>query len=146
MVERSEDSPAVPEAVRGGYTEDEISHIYELGRLHLENGNIVQAEVIMHGLNEVAPGFSAAWLASSYIAIQHKDYEAAMHAAAQALRANPDSTEAVLYLSACLMTSGDFNSAGTYLGEVGEKIDTGLVDNPNFIRFYKAQLARYQTR
>lgn len=134
------------EPARGGYTEEEILSIYELGRLSLENGNILSAEVIMHGLNEVAPDFPAAWLATSYINIQHKDYDSAIYAAKQALRIAPEFTEAVLFLSACLMTTGDYNSAGTYLGEVGEKIDTGSIDNPSIIRFYKAQLARYQNR
>jgi tetratricopeptide (TPR) repeat protein len=135
-----------PEAVKGGYSDEEIAHIYELGRLYLENGCLLQAEVIMHGLNEVCPDFAAAWLATSYISIQNKDHDNAIFAAKQALRINPEFTEATLYLVACLMTTGDYNSAGTYLGEVGEKIDSGGVDNPNVTRFFKAQLARYQNR
>jgi tetratricopeptide (TPR) repeat protein len=135
-----------PEAVKGGYSDDEIGSIYELGRIFLENGSLLQAEVIMHGLNEVCPDFGPAWLATAYINIQNKDFDNAIYAARQALRINPEFTEAMLYLVACLMTTNDYNAAGTFLGEVGERIEGGLVENPHVVRFYKAQLARYQSR
>ena len=59
---------------------------------------------------------------------------------------NPDFTEAMLFLATCLLTNGDYNAAGTYLGEVGEKIESGMVDSPTVIRFFKGQLARFQNR
>jgi tetratricopeptide (TPR) repeat protein len=134
------------ETQRRGYSDEEVAHIYELGRFFLENGDFRRADTIMRGITEVAPDFAPGWLARSYIHIQAREYDEAIQMARQAFRCDPDMVEAVLYLAACLLTTGDYNAAGTYLGEVGEKIDGGAVDNPDVIRFYKSQLARYQSR
>ena len=134
------------EILKRGYSDEEINHIYELGRFYLENGDLRRAEAILLGLTEVAPEFSAAWLGMSYIHMQSKNYDPAIYTARQALRVEPNAVEAILFLVTCLLTAGDFNSAGTYLGEVGEMIDSGAVDDPNVVRFYGAQLARYQSR
>jgi tetratricopeptide (TPR) repeat protein len=131
---------------RRGYSDEETEQIYELGRMFLDSGQLRKAEVIMHGLNEVAPGFSKAWLASAYLAIIGQDYDAAIASAQNAMRLEPDAVEAMLLLASCLLITGDFNSAGTYLGEVGERIEMGAVKNPNVVRLFKMQLARYQSR
>jgi len=134
------------EILRRGYSDEEIAHLYELGRFFLENGDIRRAEIIITGITEVAPDFAPAWLAMSYIHIQGRNTDGAIFAARQALRVNPGSAEATLFLATCLLTSGDLNSAGTYLGEVGEMIESGSVDDANIVRFYRAQLARFQSR
>lgn len=131
---------------RRGYSDEEISAIYELGRLYLESGLFPAAENIMRGLTEVVPEFAPAWLGLCYLHTQNRNNDAALLAARQAVRMDARSVEAQLFLVACFLTSGDYNSAGTYLGEVGEAIELGGVDNPNVIRFFKAQLARYQSR
>lgn len=129
-----------------GYSDEEISNIYELGRLYLESGNIKAGENIMRGLTEIAPGFNPGWFGLSYIQSMNKNHDAAIAAARQALRNDQNSVEAQLFLVSYLLTVGDFNSAGTYLGEVGEIIDTRSIENQNIVRFYRAQLARYQSR
>ena len=134
------------EIVKRGYSDEEIANIYELARFSLENGDLRRAEIIASGLVEVAPEYAPAWLVMSYIHIQNKAYDSAVQAARQALRVDAQSVEATLYLTACLMTTGDFNSAGTYLGEVGEKIESGAVGDPNLLRFFRMQLARFQSR
>ena len=133
------------EPVSSGYSKDEISHLYELGRFTLENGELRRAESVFLGLNHVAPDFAPAWLGMAYIHIHDKNWDEAIHCSRQALRIQPDSNEAMLYLVACLLTTGDYNSAGTYLGEVGERIEIGQVSNSAVIRFFRAQLARFQT-
>ena len=142
--------PAVPQRgssdSRRGYSEEEISTIYELGRLYLESGLFPAAENIMRGLTEVVPDFAPGWLGLCYLHIQNKNSDAALQAARQAVRADSSSIEAQLFLITCFLSVGDYNSAGTYLGEVGESIETGSVEDPNLIRFFKAQLARYQSR
>ncbi|MBX7137409.1 MAG: hypothetical protein K1X83_05445 [Oligoflexia bacterium] len=139
--------PRVPsEILKRGYTDDEIANIYELGRLFLENGDLRRGETIMLGLLEIMGEYSPAWLAMSYIHFANKATESAVNAAQNALKHDPESVEAMLALVAGLLTLGDFNSAGTYLGEVGEKLDAGLSDDPRVVRFYKAMLARYQNR
>ena len=132
------------EPISSGYSDDEVSHLYELGRFMLENGELRRAESVFLGLNKAAPDFASAWLGMSYVHIHDKNWDEAIHCARQALRIQPDSNVAMLYLVACLLTTGDFNSAGTYLGEVGERIEVGQVKNSAVIRFYRAQLARFQ--
>lgn len=136
-----------PSAVlKRGYTDEEVAHIYELGRFFLENGDIHRASHIFTGLLRVAPEFSAGWLGSAYVAIQNSDIDTALGYAQHVLQIEPDSVVAMLYITACSMTLGDYNSAGSYLGEIGEQIDAGAADDPAVKRLYESQLARYQYR
>lgn len=139
-------SQNLPESKRRGYSLDEIDAIYELGRLHLSSGNIQAAEHIMQGLVSIVPDYAPAWLGLSYINGMNHNHDAALFAARQAVRIEISSTEAQLFLIACLLTVEDYNTAGTYLGEVGDRIDSGSVDNSYLIRFFKSQLVRYQNR
>jgi len=132
------------EVLKRGYSDEEVAHLYELGRFFLENGDLRRGENVLVGLTEVAPDFAPAWLGVSYLHIQSGDFDAAIYAARQALRVEPNFAEAILFLASCLLTSGDVNTAGTYLGEVGEMIDSGAVEDPNVVRFYRAQLGRYE--
>jgi tetratricopeptide (TPR) repeat protein len=134
------------ELIKRSYSEDEISSIYELGRFCLENGELRKAETIFSGLTEVAPDFAPAWLGAAYVNVHAKDWDAAIAASRQALRVDPKCAEALLFLAACLLSANDFNAAGTFLGEFGDLVAAGTVDNPAALRFYKAQLARYQNR
>jgi Flp pilus assembly protein TadD len=131
---------------RKGYTGEEISDIYALGRTWLESGNVRRAETVMNGINEVAPDFSPAWLGSAYIKSLSGDLDGALAAAKSGLKCAPDSVEAMLYVVTLSLTLGDFSAAGTYLGEVGERIEDGHVVSPSAVRMYKMQLSRYQAR
>ena len=134
------------EVQKRSYSEDEIAHIYELARFHLENGQLRKAETIFQGLTDVVPDFAPGWLGAAFIHIQSKNYDAAVSATRQALRLKPDSIEAMLLLVSCLLTIGDAHAAGTMLGEIGDVMESGEIDNPSLVRFYRAQLARYQNR
>lgn len=134
------------EVVKRGYSDEEVAHLYELARFSLENGHTRRAESITVGLVEVAPEFGPAWLALSFIHIQNASYDAAISAAKQALKIDPQSLAGMLFLVTCYLNTGDFNSAGTLLGEVGERIDSGAAGDPSVVRFYRAQLARFQAR
>lgn len=131
---------------RRNYSDDEVNDIYKLGKLWLETGQHKRAEAIMSGLNEVAPDFAPAWLGTAFLRSVADNYDGALLAANNALRLEPESADAMLYVVAIAMTLGDVATAGTYLGEVGEAIEQGKVSNQNIIRFYKMQLARYQVR
>ncbi len=134
------------EVLRRGYSDEEISHLYELGRLSLEGGDIRRAEAIFVGLTEVAPDFSSAWLGLACIHMQNRNWESALQCTRAALKVDQNSAAAMLYLVTCLLTTGDFSSAGTYLGELGEMIESGSLEDPQLLRFYRMQLARYQNR
>jgi len=134
------------EVLKRGYSDEEVAHLYELGRFFLENGDVRRAELIITGLTEVVPDFAPAWLGMSYIHMQTRNLDGAIFAARQALRVDPGFVEATLFLATCLLTTGDLNAAGTYLGEVGELVDSGAIDDAHVVRFYRAQLARFQNR
>jgi len=131
---------------RRKYSDDEVNDMYRLGKLWLETGQHKRAEAIMSGLNEVAPDFAPAWLGTAFLRSSSGNYDGALLAVNSALRIEPESAEAMLYLVAVSMTVGDVRTAGTYLGEVGEAIEQGKIAHQNVIRFYKMQLARYQAR
>lgn len=134
------------EVLKRAYSEEEVAALYELARLLLENGDHRRAEIILTGITEAAPDFYPAPLAKSYIAIHERDFEKGVTLARQALRLEPESVPAMLFLASALLSTGDYNTSGTYLGEIGERIESGVVDHPNIIRFYRAQLVRYQDR
>ncbi len=134
------------EVLKRGYSDEELAHIYELGRFLLENGDMRRAEIIFTGLTEVAGDFAPAWLGMCCVHMQKNEADLAATAAQQALKADPETIVGLLFLICCQLSARDLNAAGTYLGEVGDKIEGGLVKDPNIIRFYKVQLARYQNR
>ena len=141
----SENRRRPSELLKRGYSEEELANIYELGRFCLENGDFRRAEVIFNGVTAVAPDFAPAWLGKAYLHTQGRNFDEAVEASRQALRVEPDSVVAMLFLVTSLLTVGDYNSAGTYLGEVSERMESANL-HPNVVRFFKAQLARFQTR
>ena len=134
------------EIAKKGYSDEEVASIFQLARLFAENGNVRQSEVLALGLNETAPEFAPAWLLRSYLHIQDKDFDKAVFAARQALRIDPNMVEALVFLVSCFLTLGDFHSAGTHLGEIGERIDGGSVNDSRISRLYESQLVRFQNR
>ena len=59
MVEKS---PAVigerrspSEVLKRGYADEEVGHLYELGRLCLENGDLRRGEIVLSGITAIAP-------------------------------------------------------------------------------------------
>ena len=134
------------ELPRRKYSRDEVVDIYELGKFWLESGQYKRAEAVMTGLNEVAPDFAPAWLGTAFLRSVASDYDGVVVAAKAALRLEQDSVEAMLFLAMAALALKDVNTAGTYLGEVGDRLEQGGVSNPNVARLYKMQLARYQNR
>jgi hypothetical protein len=139
-------APKDPQLPRRGYSDEEIVDIFQLGRSWLETGHYRRAEAIMSGLNDVAPQFAPAWLGSAFLKSAAGSYDAALRAAKIALQCEPESVEAMLYVATLALTLADFSTAGTYLGEVGERIEQGKIASAHVPRLYKMQLARYQAR
>lgn len=130
--------------LKRGYSDDELGHIYELGRFHLENGELKRAETIMNGIVAVAPDFVPAWLALTYIEIAGANYDQALRHAKQGYSIDPQNPLTALFLVTVLLCLGDVASAGAYLGEAGEQIENSGRTNDNIFRFYRAQLARFR--
>jgi tetratricopeptide (TPR) repeat protein len=123
-----------------------MESIFALGRLFLEIGSFSRGAVILKGLTEVAPEFLPAWLALGYVAIMNGEYEQALGHSGQVLRRDPTHPEAMLMNVICSLSTGDINSAGTYLGELKDGIDGDVINNPQLVRLYQSQLVRFQLR
>ena len=132
--------------IRRGYTDAEMESIFALGRLLIESGSFLRAAVILNGLTEVAPEFAPAWLALGSIAIMNGEYEQALGFSGQVLRRDPTDPEAMLMNVLCSLSTGDINTAGTYLGELKDGIDGEIINNPQLVRLYQSQLVRFQSR
>ncbi len=134
------------ELMKRTYSEDEIECLYELGRFSLENGELRRAETIFVGLTEVAPDFASAWLGLVYVFNSRQDWDGAIAAARQALRIDPQSLPALLMLTSALLNAGDVTTAGSYLGEIQDRLEEGETIPATHIRIFKALLARHSSR
>ncbi len=134
------------DVLKKGYSDEEVMSIYELARLSLDLGEVKRAEALFAGLNEVSPDFSPAWLGTAYVQLIGGNIHEATFSCRQALRINPVSGPSLLYLIVALLANQDFQAAGTYLGEFGERIDAGAIGDPLQVRFYKVLLQRYKNK
>jgi Flp pilus assembly protein TadD len=134
------------EIIKRGYTDDELSSIFALGRLFLECGNFTKAYSVLRGVAEVAPDYLPAWLGLGYICIMNGDYEQALAMTSQVLRREPSDPQAMLMTVICSLSTGDLNNAGTYLGELKDGIDGDSITEPTLIRLYSSQMVRFQSR
>lgn len=139
-------SPSSPPLPRASYSQEEILDIYALGRMWLETGQLRRAEVVMHGLNMVAPEFVPGWLGTAFVQGALGKIDAMREVARKVLRLEPESAEGMMFLVMAALTSHDVTTAGTFLGEIGDLIDQGKAKDPNLIRLFKMQMARYQGR
>ena len=105
LVRRPLHRPA--EILRRGYLEEEIKHLYGLARFWLETGDLRGGEIICEGLTAVAPDFAPAWLGLAYVRMAGGDVEKAAEQSNRALAAAPDSVEAMLFLTCCLLAQAD---------------------------------------
>ena len=140
----SERQKALSEHIRRGYSNNEIEELFALAHLFLSIGSIHKAETILKGVVNIAPSYSAAFLGLSYVSIMKEDISEAIKHAETALVADTDSIEAILYLAALLMTSGDNARAGAFIGEAGEMLEKAQLKNASVRKFYNMQLTRYQ--
>jgi predicted Zn-dependent protease len=137
---RASTSSAAPRAV---YSKEELADIYALAKMSLETGQLKRAETILRGLTTVAPEFVPGWLAMAVCHSTLGNPELAQDAARRALKMQPDSAAAMMLLVTAALTLGDVGTAGTYLGEIGELVDQGRIADPNLLRLFKMQMARF---
>ena len=118
--------------------------IYSLGLAFIENGDISKARSIFEGLIQVDNEYLKGFLGMIYLEIESNDMTNAMKYCQKALKINPSSYEVILMYISCLISVGEYNKAGTYLGEIADAIKDNLISDYDIIRFYKSQLIRYQ--
>ncbi len=131
------------ESHRTTYSKEEIADIYALAKMSLETGQVKRAEVIVRGLTTVAPEFVPGWLALAVCHSTLGNIDAAQDAARRVLKIQPDSAAAMMLIVTSALTLGDMGTAGTYLGEVGELVEQGRIADPNLLRLFKMQMARF---
>lgn len=132
-----------PTATRGNYSRDELADMYALTKMWLETGQLKKAESVARGLTTVAPEYVPGWLAMSVVESSLGNVEQGLEAARKALKIQPNSAEAMILVVTTALTIGDMSTAGTYLGEIGEMVEQGKVTDPNLLRLFKMQMARY---
>ena len=126
------------------YSDDEQIALYELGRFLYSVGSLRRAEMIAEGLIAVAPRFAEGWLLRAVLFWHRWQTVEAEDAVRQSLRCNSDSLEASLLFVSCLLTRQDLQSAGTFLGEIGERMAESSKVDQRLRRFYESQIVRYQ--
>jgi hypothetical protein len=132
------------DVLKRGYSDEELRHIYELGRFFLESGKVARAEKVFAGVTAVAPDHLPSWLGLANISILKNNLEAARGYAETARRVDKTSLPAALYLVTIMFALNELTSVGSLLGEVGDYIEGKSDVDPNLYRFYKMQLARFQ--
>lgn len=126
------------------YSDEELNAIYSLGLTFIENGELLKARNIFEGLIVVNNEFLSGFIGMIYIEIEAGNIQDAIKYCQKALELNPNSYAIMLMYVSCLLSSGEANKAGMYLGEVADAIEDKLITNYDIIRFYKSQILRYQ--
>ena len=132
--------------LRKSYTEDELTLIYELGRLSFEVGNHRRAEALARGLIAVAPDFVPSYILLATVLAFAKSYDQATDLLQTVLRLNEDNLEAQLLAASIYLTQSNYTMAGTMLGEAAERIKFTPDVAPALKNFYQIQLARFESR
>lgn len=127
----------------GAYSSDQIQDIYALAKMFLETGHYRRAEKIIAGLNVIAPEFSLAWVAGALVDLSLGRLDRARDCARRALKVQSDLAEGMIMMVITSLTLGDYATAGTYLGELRDLIESGKVSDPSIIRLFKMQMVRY---
>lgn len=131
--------------IKKKYSNEELNSIYSLGLAFIENGDVIKARNIFEGLiivdNTYLPGF----MGMIYLEIESQNFLDASKLCQKALKINPGSYEVMLMYATCLLSLGDNNKAGTYLGEIADALQEGRIDNYDIVRYYRSQLIRYKS-
>ncbi len=130
--------------IKKKYSDDELEAIYSLGLLFIENGELLKARNIFEGLIEINNLFLSGYIGMIYIEMDSGNIQDAIKYCQKALEISPNSYPVILMYVSCLLSTGDSNKAGIYLGEIADAIEDKLITNYDIIRFYRSQIIRYQ--
>jgi|1048.fasta_scaffold133380_2 tetratricopeptide (TPR) repeat protein len=132
------------EVLKRGYSDEELSHLYELGRFFLEAGKFPKAQKIFSGIIAIAPDHLPSYLGLTNIAISNQNFDQARQYAEIARRLDPSSPLAAMFLATVMFALKDLTAVGSLLGEIGDALEGDLNADLSLTRFYKMQLARFQ--
>lgn len=131
--------------IKHGYSLQELTALYDIGRSLILSGELAKAELIANGLGVVGVDFSHGWLLQAYVAMMREDFDRSIFCARQALRVEPKLPEALLILVISYFNLQDFQTGGTYLGEVADLLSTTDL-TPDIRKIYETQVIRFQKR
>ena len=120
------------------YSSEEVSAIYELGRVYFEIGYFVPAERIFTGLAVVDAAQIPARLGLGLIKLEQGLVNEAVVQFRLALEAGGYELETKLALGACFISSGETPRAQSILAEVGHRLDAGASVRDDLRNFYLA--------
>lgn len=126
------------------YSDRETDLIYSLAVLNLEIGSYYKSQQLLLGLVEVAPTKHDYWIALSVCQLLLNEVDQAKLAAHQALRLQPDSIRSKLLVVTVFLNLREYSEAGTYLGEIKDQVDSSGGVSKDVIKYYQAQLARFE--
>ena len=126
------------------YSDREKDLIYSLAVLNLELGSYHKSQQLLAGLVEIAPTEHDYWISLSVCQLLLNEIDQAKLSAHQALRLQPTSIRAKLLVITIFLNLKEYSEAGTYLGEIKDQVDAGEVGNRDVVRYYQAQLARFE--
>ncbi|NBW39734.1 hypothetical protein EBR25_01890 [bacterium] len=132
--------------VRHGYSTTELDALYSLSRIFIESGEIATAERVARGLVSIEPTHVNAWLVIAYASLMREDYGETISAAHRALELRNSSMEALLFLVLAHFQLKDFQTGGTYLGEVSDRLAASERMRPELRQLYEAQVLRFEER
>ncbi len=109
------------------YAKEELTAIYELGRMYYEMGYLTPAERVFGGLAAVDNGQTAARIGLALVKIERGLYQDAITQLRLALQLADWEIQVKLALCAAFFGSGEAQRAQSVLGEVARAINSGAV-------------------
>lgn len=126
------------------YGTEELTSIYELGRLYFEMGYFAPAERIFNGLAAVDHGKTWSRLGLGLVKLELGLFEEAIGQLRLALHGSCE-LQAKLALIAAFIGSGELPRAESLLGEVAKIIDRETEINPEIRRLFEAFALRLKS-
>ena len=120
------------------YSAEELSAIYELGRLYYEMGYLPSAERIFNGICAVSNSFPCARLALGLIKIERGLSEEAVRDIRLAMPYPQCEIEAKVALCASFIAGGERQRAQSLIRELRRSFDTSPISNGEVSRLFEA--------
>lgn len=137
------------EVLRRGYSNEEIENIYALGRAYIISAKFGSAEKLFKGLSILAPDYVYGHLGLAYCQLlkaggNQELLKKVLLTTKQALRIDPRNQHALIFHIIILLSISEFKSAGSYLGELGEQVESGKSLDADVQKFFNSQKLRFK--
>ena len=124
------------------YSNEELSSLYELGRLYFEMGYFAPAERVFNGLCAVGEGRTPARLGLGLVKLERVLYQEATIQFRNALQLTSSSLQAKLGLCAAFIAIGEISRARTILAEIAKSAELNEQTDAEIRRLFEAFVIR----